>query len=453
VGDPSEEAPGWDAIDDALAPIYGDEEPQNYGTEPGQPEGEGSFANISVYLREHPAPHFHFVTYGLTELWDKEFDDREISGHGFELTFRLARELDEEEPPSWALHFLQDLGRYVFRTGNAFAAGHKMGLNKPIAVGEQTAITAVCFATDPELGVFSSINGSAVFLQVVGITDGEYRLIQDWCTDGLLELLTAQSPLLTTDLWRSSILDRPGVAEALQARIDRDGSSETSSFVGDLSFESTGRRVVVTLGALHAPAIRRAMLGRIRHRRGYQLLGRTHAIAFEPGEASWRIVEGRLLLSVPPSAAKQIAAQISGRAGRYELSISGVTLVVAPSYLRDPSGRVIDVKGVDGAQAEALIAVENAKLKPAAATRAGATVRRADIAEVPDRVEAAKTRPAKPIDHPTEVTTRRKGGAASAASSKNPRAPSANLGSGSRKSTSKAASATASSKAGKSKRR
>jgi suppressor of fused len=365
VGDPSEEAPGWDAIDSALVPIYGDTEPKHYGTVvPGQAGGDDPLAGISVYVREMPEPHFHFVTYGFTELWDKESDDEDTSGFGFELTFRLAREESEEEPPSWALHFLQNLGRYVFRTGNAFAAGHKMGLNGPIALGQRTALTAVCFAPEPELGEFSSINGAASFLQIVGITDDEYRLAQDWSSDGLIELLATQSPLLITDLWRASILDEPRVAQALRERVDRDGSSEASSFAGDLSYDSDGSRVVMTLGALYAPAIRRAMSGRIRHRRSYQLLGRTQAVTFEPGEAAWRIVDGRLVLGVPPSNARQIAAQVSGRAGRYELAIPGVTLVVAPTYIRDQSGRVIDVKGVEPSQAEELAAAENAKLAP-----------------------------------------------------------------------------------------
>ncbi len=361
---PSEEAPGWDAIDGALTAIYGRAEPKHYGTVKSWHEGGNDpIEGISVYLRDEPTPHFHFVTYGFTELWGKESDDSSTSGFGFELTFRLARADEEEEPPAWALHFLQNLGRYVFRTGNAFAAGHKMGLNGPIALGERTSITAVCFAADPELGAFESPNGQAEFLQIVGITDDEYRLIQDWCTDGLVELLAMRSPMLLTELWRPSILARPGVVELLQERIEREGSSETSSFAGDLAYASDGSRVVITLGALYAPAIRRAMLGRIRHYRSYQLIGHTTTAAFEPGEAAWRIDDGTLVLSVPPGLAKKLAAQVGERAGRYELSIPGVTLVVAPTYIRDQAGRVVDVKGVDDDQIEELAAAENAKLQ------------------------------------------------------------------------------------------
>src|SRR4029079_8460300 len=120
------------------------------------------------------------VTFGFTELFQKESEDPEESGYGFELTLRLARAVDDVQPPTWALNFLQNLGRYVFSTGNAFAAGHKMGLNGPIALERDLKITAVCFADDAELDEISSDLGKARFDQLVGITDDEYQLIQEW---------------------------------------------------------------------------------------------------------------------------------------------------------------------------------------------------------------------------------------------------------------------------------
>ena len=45
---------------------------------------------ISIYRAEDP-PHWHFVTYGFSELYSKESDDPAVSGWGFELTFRLVR--------------------------------------------------------------------------------------------------------------------------------------------------------------------------------------------------------------------------------------------------------------------------------------------------------------------------------------------------------------------------
>ena len=109
---------GWDAIDTAFNELYGEQEPKHYGTAiPYALGGPDPLDGISAYKVEHPTPHWHFVTYGFSELYDKETNDPEHSGYGFELTFRLTRTEDETEPPAWALNLLQNMGRYVFHSG------------------------------------------------------------------------------------------------------------------------------------------------------------------------------------------------------------------------------------------------------------------------------------------------------------------------------------------------
>lgn len=39
------------------------------------------------------------------------------SGFGFELTFRLKREVGETAPPTWPAELMQGLARYVFQSG------------------------------------------------------------------------------------------------------------------------------------------------------------------------------------------------------------------------------------------------------------------------------------------------------------------------------------------------
>lgn len=39
------------------------------------------------------------------------------SGFGFELTFRLKREIGETAPPTWPAELMQGLARYVFQSG------------------------------------------------------------------------------------------------------------------------------------------------------------------------------------------------------------------------------------------------------------------------------------------------------------------------------------------------
>jgi suppressor of fused len=78
--------------------------------------GPDPLEGLSVYRNPGPPPHWHFVTYGFSELYEKAGQDSDLSGYGFELTFRLAAG-EEAEPPAWALNLLQNLGCYAFETG------------------------------------------------------------------------------------------------------------------------------------------------------------------------------------------------------------------------------------------------------------------------------------------------------------------------------------------------
>jgi hypothetical protein len=85
------DTPGWDAINAALAPLYAGQEPRHYGTAlPYTLGGQDPLDGISVYWADAPVPHWHYITYGFSELYAKESSDADTSGYGFELTFRLA---------------------------------------------------------------------------------------------------------------------------------------------------------------------------------------------------------------------------------------------------------------------------------------------------------------------------------------------------------------------------
>ena len=45
------------------------------------------------------------------------------SGFGFELTFRLKREVGETAPPTWPAELMQGLARYVFQSGKGKGKG------------------------------------------------------------------------------------------------------------------------------------------------------------------------------------------------------------------------------------------------------------------------------------------------------------------------------------------
>jgi photosystem II stability/assembly factor-like uncharacterized protein len=335
-----DDAPGWDAIDRALEPLYGTGEPHaHYGAVvPYMLGGNDPLHGISVYLRSDPLPHFHFVTYGFTDLFTKETSDPDESGFGFELSLRLRRAPDETDVPTWALNFLQNLARYVFGTGNRFDTGHKMGLNGPIALGYDTKLSAILFAEDPELRDIASPFGRARFLEVVGITEDEYRLIQEWSTTGLVEILRKKLPFLITDLSRASVLDDPEIEREVHQRVEAEGSSEDLTFAGEMSLTTDDGHVRVEMGALYAAALPRAMRGRLRHGRGYTLRGRDATLVLEPGAtAGYRREDDQLVLTLPRELVIEIEAKLrAGLAGRYRFTgWPSLEIVVTPSIIRD----------------------------------------------------------------------------------------------------------------------
>jgi suppressor of fused-like protein len=278
------DSPGWDAIEAALDQIYPGVEPKHFGTVvKWRFGGPDPLDGISFYPRLDPVPHWHVVTYGMSELYAKESENAEESGWGFEFTFRLRREPQDAEPPIWVANFLQNLARYVFETGNWFEVNHHMDLNGPIALDRETLIRAIVFAEDPELGTIDTPHGTVQFLQVVGVTPDEYAATQAWSVREFLELLEERIPLLVTDLDRRSVTDAPQIAEAVQEGRRRDGSSTGSLALAEFGWRPDGDLVRLVLGAHIARRVAETLLGRLPFGRTLALEGPESSALFSSG--------------------------------------------------------------------------------------------------------------------------------------------------------------------------
>jgi hypothetical protein len=187
-----ESAVGWDAIEAAVAAHVPVQEPLHWGT--GTLPGQDGLYGISAYRGDG---HWLLVTFGLTELFGKESDDPGTSGFGFELTLRVPA--TGEQPAPWALTLLERLGRYVFSTGQVFAAGHRLSPGGPITGSADTRLTALAFADDPVLGPIGTPHGTARFLTVFGITEDKLRTAKETSTADVLASLRSDNPLLVTD--------------------------------------------------------------------------------------------------------------------------------------------------------------------------------------------------------------------------------------------------------------
>lgn len=314
--------PGRGAIDAALALVHGDQAPVL------RRAFDEALEQVAAYEVALPRPHWHLVGYGLSELDEKRSGDETVSGHGFELTLRVARAPGERGPPAWAVDALQELARYVATTGNRFDVGHHMDLNGPIAEGSGTHVHAVAFAPDPDLPPRDTPFGRLQFLQVVGLWKDELRAAERWDARRFLEVLERAHPRHILDLTRGSILDDPAVRAEVEAGIERDGSSQGGVFVDALAWEERGGATVLSVDAFGAMQIADMLRGRTRHGRPFLVDGPEHRLVVEPGEASVEVDGPTLGLRLPMAEAARLADELHPRPGSYRWPGLGVTVEV-----------------------------------------------------------------------------------------------------------------------------
>ena len=117
------EAPGWDAIDRWVGgKLPSTSAPHQFTSRtPYELDKPSPLPAITVWQTREP-PGWLYVTYGLSELFEKSSNDPHVSGFGFELTLRIPRG-DEDTPPRWPLRLLHALGHHVLAHGKGFDSG------------------------------------------------------------------------------------------------------------------------------------------------------------------------------------------------------------------------------------------------------------------------------------------------------------------------------------------
>ncbi|MCI8868950.1 MAG: suppressor of fused domain protein [Lawsonibacter sp.] len=172
---------GWNAIDAAFGRLYpGQDNPVHFGCLiPWRLGGPDPLQGVSVY---DGGDYFHFVTYGLSDLYEKEGSDPEYSGYGLEFTLKLRKEgLGEEMPELQCIvRILNDLARLTFEKGEQFFpdeyiyTGQELGFD----VNQRSRLTGFITALD-EAGTIQTPNGKVDFVKLIGASDAELRAVMD----------------------------------------------------------------------------------------------------------------------------------------------------------------------------------------------------------------------------------------------------------------------------------
>ena len=130
----------------------------------------------------------------------------EFSKWGLEFTFRLKTDKENQDEPTWIIEVMNNLARYMYKSGNWFEENHFIPANGPIKLNSGTKLVGFVFAIDPDLGKIMTPHGEVSFLQLVGITEAELKRLKDSPSttevETLITELKKENPLLITDLDR-----------------------------------------------------------------------------------------------------------------------------------------------------------------------------------------------------------------------------------------------------------
>lgn len=206
-----DDAVGWLEIDKVVEGIYGDQKPRHYAPPLHyMVGGEDPLDGVSIYDSQKDMFHRHLVSYGMSELYyNEEAAGGEFSKWGFEFTFRLKPFDEDGDDPTWVVNLMNNLARYVIKSGKWFEEYHVIPANGPIRLNStaEINIVGVAFVSDPELGKIQTPHGEVLFLQMVGLTANEMNRITSASSaydevKKVLDEMKTTNPLMITDLLR-----------------------------------------------------------------------------------------------------------------------------------------------------------------------------------------------------------------------------------------------------------
>ena len=165
-------APGWEAIDAEFDRLYPDQpNPRHYGTLIKYMfGGPDPLDGISVY---DAGGFWHFVGYGLSELYTKESSDPEYSGYGIELTFKLKKSDNDEEEIKNGCGLLQYVARYIFKTGKVVLPEEYIYTKQTVGIDahQKSKLTGFLTARDNLAKPLDTPHGKVEFVTLIGATD------------------------------------------------------------------------------------------------------------------------------------------------------------------------------------------------------------------------------------------------------------------------------------------
>lgn len=262
---------------------------------------------VEVYKCNSNEPHWLYITYGFSDLSEKESEDPNLSGYGFELTFRL-RTQKESVPPAWPCDHLNELALEVFQSGNPLKPGAIRRVESSLKPGSTTGIHGFLIVEDPELATIKTHNGNLTFLLIFGLTHDEAELSNRGSQAQLASIAQKQiGRLLVTDLNRQSLVENPETRELLIAKANKDNESDGTLDCPQAEWFFMTRAIVL-LPIDIVPTFTNQLNKRLGHGLNLTIKGSDCEIIFcSASTESFFIEETKLVIELPASTAKNLA--------------------------------------------------------------------------------------------------------------------------------------------------
>ena len=178
-------------------------ETHRYGMDAIEKEVERVYPNESLYTNYVPmirwdlggpdpldrvtiydgGDYYKYVSYGLTELYDKESKDQTKSGFGMEFTFKLKKDAykDEERELKNVVGVLQTLAKATIVDGEIFKPYEYIYTGQTEVMDTEQKSNIIGFITVPDTELQSLVTpyGRVDFLALIGITAEELQAIRN----------------------------------------------------------------------------------------------------------------------------------------------------------------------------------------------------------------------------------------------------------------------------------
>ncbi len=203
---------------------------------------------------------------------------------------------------------------------------------KPFGETTETDLEAFAITLDPSFGELRTAHDFVPVLLAVGLTGDEAKLVREWSPQGLLEVLARVDPTLSTTLDRGSLLASPRARQAIEQRVEREGSS--MGVLQAAVSELTGKdRFVWKLDADAADAIMSLLKGRIGHQRPFTVKADGADLEVTPGDVPAISFDGeKATLKLTQTVARAVRSTLKARPGTYTWdALPALTVEVVPT--------------------------------------------------------------------------------------------------------------------------